>query len=458
MILAGLLLFGLLIFGVMSVLGGLFSSDDGGGSDASSFTVGREADPETGSSLDYQTNLAMIQAASVRNRNHDGSPYRDVPSEELVLTDHYGPRSEYLGDAGGNPEPAFPIVAGGQFRAGCEFSHFSYDDPLLFPDRPGASHLHMHFGNTDVNAFSTFDSLLNSGSSTCNGQELNRTGYWVPAMFDSQGNVRVPERVVVYYKGEGRARGEAQAYPDGAALIATENINTLPIEQGGAGGKLSYVCSNNFSVPSDLASQTMPVCDGSLFKDLYGVDDNPRVVLEMNVKFNQCWNGQDPANWNNFIASPGGWYLSNCPESHPNILPNLEYFVNYKVDVGETTEGWYLSSDIDPTDFGAAKATPGSTIHGDWWGGWNKEVADQWIPNCVNFISDVASGCGFGYLTDGGPDNTAPFDGPALKMRPQYEGPYKIPAETILRELCPDQSRQYNQPEDAAFCVPGVGV
>ncbi len=427
-----------------------------------SSTIGSRAVQSDGStsSLDYETNLAMLRAASVRNANHDASPAQSTPSEQLVLTDHYGPRAEYLANPGGNPEQAFPIPAGGQFRAGCEFSHFSYDDPLLFPGRPGASHLHMHFGNTDINAFSTFETLLNSGSSTCNGQELNRTGYWVPAMFDADGNVRIPERVVVYYKGEGRARGESKIYPDGAALIATRNLNTLPEADGGVSSKLTFVCTDNFSTVTDIGAQTIPVCDGSQYKNELGVDDNPRMILEMNVKFNQCWNGEDPSDWNNFQPPPGGWYLSNCVAPFDQVLPNLEYFVNYKVDIGETTEGWFLSSDVDPTTFGVAKAPAGSTSHGDWWGAWNKEVAEMWIDNCVNFVSDVGapSGCGFGYLTDGGPDGSLPLAGPALKMRPQYEGPFKVSAETIFRELCPNQARAYTKPEDAAFCVPTEGL
>ncbi|MGH1489191.1 MAG: DUF1996 domain-containing protein [Acidimicrobiales bacterium] len=444
---------------------GLGSGDDqaaniDGGLDQSATRSSQPGNGELTSSLGYDSNLAMLRGASVRNSHHDGSPYRFTPSDQLVLEEHYGPRSDYLTEPGGNPEQSFPIAAGGQFRAGCEFSHFSYDDPLLFPGRPGASHLHMHFGNTDINAFTTFESLLDSGSSTCNGQELNRTGYWVPAMFDAEGNVRVPERVVVYYKGEGRARGEAQVYPDGAALIATENLNTLPTTDGGADDKLTFVCTDNFSTITDVGGQTIPVCDGARTESGLEPNDDQWAVLEMNVKFNQCWNGEDPADWTNFQPSPGGWYSSNCVAPFDKILPNLEYFVNYKVDADETTEGWFLSSDVDPTTFGVSKAPSGSTSHGDWWGAWNSEVADLWIDNCVNFVSETGapSGCGFGYLTDGGPNGAAPVEGPALKIRPQFEGPFKVSAEKLFAELCPDPGREYTKPEDAAFCRPGVGL
>jgi hypothetical protein len=396
-------------------------------------------------SLDYRTNLDMIRGQSVRNRNHDGSPFRNTPSASLDPNRLYGPRSEYLGNPGGNPEQSFPVGNGGQFRTACEFSHFAYDDPLLYPNKPGAAHLHMFFGNTDVNAFSTYDTLINSGSSTCNGQELNRTGYWVPAIIDGSGNVRIPERIVVYYKGEGKARGASQVYPERAAMIVNDNYNAMSLGEGGSPGKYSFVCSDVYSTNGGAASNTMPNCQGS-----------GTAVLEMNVKFPGCWNGQNPADWNNFYPARYGYYSSDCVGG--TTLPNLEYFVNYRVEPGENTSSWFLSSDVDATSFGASKTTAGSTVHGDWWGGWHKATNQMWIDNCVNYKSNTASGCGFGYLSDGGPNNGSPYDGPALKMRPQYTGPAKVSASELMNQLCPSDRRSYAKPEDAAYCAPGTGL
>jgi len=399
---------------------------------------------------DYRSNLELVRGASVRNRNHDGSAQRGTAQASLVPQQHYGPRNEYLGNPGGSPEQAFPVANGGQFRTACEFSHFAYDDPLVFPGQPGVSHLHMFFGNTDVNAFSTYDTLINSGSSTCNGQELNRTGYWVPAMFDGAGNVRVPDRVVVYYKGEGLARGNSEVYPDGAAMVV-QNLNSTPSNQGGVGGaKMTFVCSDNYSANGGGGSQTMPNCQGS-----GSPAGGQWTVLEVNVKFPQCWNGQNAGDYNNFAPPSGDWYGSYCGGEFNRTLPNLEYFVNYRVEPGENTSSWYLSSDVDATTFGTSKATGGSTSHGDWWGGWHPDVNRMWIDNCVNYRSGGPSGCGFGYLSDGGPNGNAPADGPALKMRPNYTGPTKIPAATIFAELCPNPGRDFRRTEDAAYCRPG---
>ena len=56
---------------------------------------------------------------------------------------------------------------------------------IVYPLRPGLSHLHTFFGNSDVSGTtSTADlgNLANFGRSTCAGGLANRSAYWVPAM------------------------------------------------------------------------------------------------------------------------------------------------------------------------------------------------------------------------------------------------------------------------------------
>src|SRR5262245_35670801 len=47
----------------------------------------------------------------------------------------------------------------GAFRFICNVSHLLPDDPIVYPGRPGASHLHVFFGNTMANAYSTYETL-----------------------------------------------------------------------------------------------------------------------------------------------------------------------------------------------------------------------------------------------------------------------------------------------------------
>src|SRR5205085_7645155 len=74
----------------------------------------------------------------------------------------------------------------GAFRISCDFSHMANDDPIVFPNQPGRSHLHTFFGNTGTNAFSTADSIATTGNSTCRGGTANRSAYWVPSMIDTK--------------------------------------------------------------------------------------------------------------------------------------------------------------------------------------------------------------------------------------------------------------------------------
>ncbi len=403
----------------------------------------------------YDDNLAMIHASSVRNRNHDTSAFADTAMDDLVIEDHLGPRSDYLGQPGGSSEHAFPTIEGGQFRTSCEFSHFGYDDPIVSPNQPGAAHLHMFWGNTDTNAYSTYDTLLNSGSGTCQGQELNRTGYWAPAMFDASGDVRIPERIIVYYKGYGLAKGRSEVYPPGAAMVTDNQVHTTSWNEGGTAGpstgEASFMCSNQWRGDRTDQSETIPNCDGDKYFIEYGVTDDPHRTIEMHVKFPNCWNREDPADPGNWgLARVGGWFYSECEERA--TTPNIEYIIVYPLEVGETTEGWYLSSDVD-SETGEIKADRGTSVHADWWGGWHPEVNQMWIDNCVNFSNDEPSGCGMGYLTNNGPDGKNPLPGPALKFRPQYDGPIKVDSATLFAELC-RSGRSITTASDRAYCAP----
>jgi Domain of unknown function (DUF1996)/Ricin-type beta-trefoil lectin domain-like len=419
---------------------------------------------------DYQRNLQLITGASVRNRNQDNSSFRSTPMAALptgATSPLLGPRSDYLQNAGGNPEPGFPARGVGTFRTSCEFSHFAYDDPLIHPNKPGAAHLHMFWGNTDVNAYSTYETLRDSGSGTCNGMELNRTGYWAPAMFDPKGNVRVPERIIVYYKGYGLANGNSEVYPPRAAIIANDKIHRTPDSVGGV-TEMNFYCTDQYRGIRSPSSLTIPVCDLPV----------PWTrTLEMHIKFPNCWNRLDPAKSENWLLSrAGSWFYSNCEERA--TLPNVHYIIAYPLEPGETTAGWYLASDVDPTTRLRTKAR-GSSVHADWWGAWNPQINKRWIDNCVNFKTDrngdgqddVDHGCGFGYLTDGGPEvkvdangnpvldangntiTTPPFAGPALKYRQQYTGPIKVAASTLYNELCPGGA-PISTATAAAYCKP----
>ncbi|MGH1491260.1 MAG: carbohydrate-binding domain-containing protein [Acidimicrobiales bacterium] len=436
----------------------------------------------------YEAHLALIRAQTGRNTNHDNSASRDVPQDGLDIGDgspQIGSRNAYLGNPNGNPEQSFPVSSGGQFRVSCEFSHFAYDDPVLLPGEIAKSHLHMFFGNTDANALSTYETLKDSGSSTCNGQELNRSGYWAPAMIDGQGYVRVPERVVVYYKAAGTGRGQTQPYEPGMANVAPMPLSVpeVPTFDGGDAGEVNYKCSNNFSgFPFATGINGIPNCSGDYWFNTYGAPfPTTRTVLEMEIKFWHCYepNGQfgDWRRWQPSGKTRGSWFYGNCdgrggqgtgspPLDDKDFYPAVVYYVNYVVEPGENTSGWFLASDVDAGSVlspGGARllGERGAMHHADWWGAWHPAINQEFLNNCTNFATSAPSGCGFGYLSDGGPNSSSPMQGRALRYRPQYDrvgdtSTYKIPLSAVFQELCEpfNPRHRYTTPASGAYCLP----
>jgi len=382
---------------------------------------------------DASANLAMLKATQYRNNNHDDSRYADTRSADLPINSFLVPWQEYEADGG----ITSPILGSGSFRVLCEFSHLAYDDPIIFPNQAAKTHLHMFFGNTDANAFSTADSLLNTGSSTCNGQELNRTAYWVPAFIDADGNVPVPDHALVYYKGyygPDSSPGRTEVYPEGMRLVSGMSMATA--EQPGHKNfrELFFRCykpGTGGGNPINTKSVTIPSCSGN---DL----------LEMNVKFQTCWNGQNPADYRNNASYSDVWPTSgSCPASHPHKLPQMEYRIFFSDHAG--SEKWILSSDVNMVDQKTVTGR-GYSLHGDWFGGWNRQINQRWIDNCVNIVD---TDCDGGLLAD--PRRNPGAQG--LKIRPQYTGANRFPGDAILRDLCP-ADKSFTGQASVALCLP----
>jgi hypothetical protein len=242
----------------------------------------------------------------------------------------------------------------GAFRTTCEFSHMRYDDPIVFPGQDGASHLHVFFGNTQADASSTAQSLRDSGNSTCRGGIVNRSSYWVPALLDADGEPQVPETANFYYKSgyRGVDPESVRPFPKGLRMIAGDAAATGEQE-------VAY-----WSCGGDGQSATIPNCEeGSL--------------LQMHVEFPQCWDGRnlDSDNHKSHMAYPRD---GQCPSGHPQAIPAITFNIPYRVPDGGT-RGFRLVSDS------YSEAQPGGySAHGDWFDGWDHEVVDVWVSNCIN--------------------------------------------------------------------------
>jgi hypothetical protein len=433
----------------------------------------------------YQQHLNRIKQQPWRNTNEDDSvtlkwsmQQLDADIDNLLQQsrtdyDDGGFAEQYVSDA--PPYPWRVTNAGNAaMRTGCEFSHFAYDDPIIFPGQPEAAHLHMFFGNTDVNAYTTYDSLLNSGGGTCNGAELNRTGYWVPAMFDGKGSVVIPDFLNIYYKNDNIAsqndkskvpeRVLAEPYPvaaedtwisddyEGARVKNFEGVQIVTretqLDQQKRGHQLWKCIWENGStegMPSSTALHIDVKCPDQ-------PKNGNKPYLEMNVYFPTCWNGQDPSDWesDNVGLPAGGFYWRDCKKAgYDQQFTGIQYRIRYEVLPGDDTRNWFISSDVSPETL-TKTVKNGSSTHGDWWGAWNPTVNQLWIDNCGN---ELNTACGYGYL-DGKPLDTSP-NGPTLKYREKYQGKtMRIPTTDIYNSLC-SKKNIITQDTQAAYCRPG---
>ncbi len=267
-----------------------------------------------------------------------------------------------------NSEPPVPDTIGA-FRTVCSMSHMGFDDPIVFPGKPGSSHLHVFFGNTLTNASSTADSLATSGNGTCRGGTVNRTAYWVPAVIDTRTHKVVePLEGDFYYKTgyRGIAPSAVQALPKGLRMIAG---------------------SANSTGPQDMAN--WGCLDGSL--------TGPAIQncaagqqIQMTVIFPQCWDGKnlDSSDHKSHMAYANG----TCPSTHPVPLPELTFNIRYKVEEANAPTYWRLASDMYDTSLPG-----GYSAHADWFGGWKEDIMNTFIKNC----DDKSVDCHSNLLGDG---------------------------------------------------------
>ncbi len=279
-----------------------------------------------------------------------------------------------------SPVPDNGASPQGQFRIGCQYSHFAYDDPIVKPSQPGQSHLHMFWGNTGADAFTVFDesaplgdpnNIMESGGSTCQGFELNRSAYWMPALLTSKHSPRsivVPDDIVIYYKSH-RPK-DVNPLPAGIQFLAG-NVSPGAVMQHSftPNGQLFWSCGRSGSISS--ISGTIPTnCKAGEY-------------INATISFPQCL--AIDRNGNPVLSSPDfmshARMVSNtapCPASHPYRVPQISYLVyfpNGTDGAGAGVSNWVLSSD---------HGVPGGSLHGDWLGGWHDSAIQKWIDGCYD--------------------------------------------------------------------------
>lgn len=242
-----------------------------------------------------------------------------------------------------------------QFLVECLFSHSASDDPIVYPGQPGKSHLHEFFGNTDVDAYTTVQSLA-GGETTCD-QPLDKAAYWAPALLRDGQALNAVKSTAYYRPGEGVPARSVQPFPAGMVMIAGNSGATgeqpLSIVAWGCGAGIERAV-----LP--------PVC-------AEGRD------LRLMVTFPDCWDGTnlDSPNHHAHVAYSAGGV---CPDGFAVSIPQLQFSVEYPVS-GSTD--------------GLALASGGLTTgHADFMNGWDQAKLTSEVELCLHreVVCGVASG------------------------------------------------------------------
>jgi hypothetical protein len=231
------------------------------------------------------------------------------------------------------------------FIGNCTFSHRNTDDPIVFPNTPGASHDHSFVGNQSTNAFSTVDSLL-GGPTTCR-RSGETAAYWMPTLY-VDGNAVAPTGATIYYRRKTLRR--VQATPSGFRMIAGDATAQTPQRR-------QVTFWNCGALVGVAPSSTPPACP-----------DTRGAFLRLHVTFPACWNGVslDSPNHKQHVA-----YQMNgrCPAGYDVAIPQISLIYRYPVTGQHSFE---LASG------GVYSA------HADFFNAWNQAELERLTQFCLN--------------------------------------------------------------------------
>jgi hypothetical protein len=275
-------------------------------------------------------------------------------------------------DRGSNATP--PMRAGSRiaatvdsalFTVDCRFSHRAPVDPIVFPGRPGASHVHDFFGAEGTDADSTAASLR-GGPTTC-ADRHDTAAYWVPALYDGTRPVD-PELVRAYYRAApGADVDEVQVLPEGIELI--EGDMHRPAGDWPSLDRVAWGCGLR---PASVHHRPPPNCTVS----------SP---LTLRLVFADCWDGRraTSADHRSHVAHST---RGHCPSAHPVPILQVQLSVQYPV--------WR------PTDVAASPRAADLVLasgrwegsHGDVLNGWDQARLEQETELCIRAMANCTIG------------------------------------------------------------------
>lgn len=245
-----------------------------------------------------------------------------------------------------DPDPARigPQGRVAQFIVQCTVSHIDFDDPIVLPGQPGASHQHQFFGNAATTADPDYERMLDAETS-CD-QPLDTAAYWSPTLLDPDGRVIPADSLTAYYRpGNGVDPADVVAYPPGFMMVAGRG----PADPSPGHEVIAWSCGS-----SAARGDTPPACP-------------PDTTLRLVITFPDCW---DESRQTSFGSAAYVRYSDDgCPATHPVPIPQLQMAIDYPP--------------VDPEGLSFSSG-PIDSAHADFWNTWNQTKLEREVVVCLN--------------------------------------------------------------------------
>jgi hypothetical protein len=210
------------------------------------------------------------------------------------------------------PPATNPPTTHHEFQANCSVSRSNLpDDPIVFPNMPGASHSHTFMGNTTTNAATTLASLQ-AGSTACLAPG-DKTGYWMPTLFNGTTAVQPVGNQVIYYKSGVIDYRSVRPFPPGLRYVVGSPAATLEEFKNNPGTVQGWECGEttfNWDFPASCPAGSQ---------------------LNVRLQSPSCWDGLhlETPNHKSHMAYP---VIGVCPADHPVAVPMIEFKMAFPVN------------------------------------------------------------------------------------------------------------------------------
>ena len=250
-----------------------------------------------------------------------------------------------------------------EFNATCKYSHSGKNDPIVFPGKTGASHMHSFMGNKITKASTTAADLMKYTATTCVPKK-DFSSYWLPTLYSNKTNHAIQPNMLISYYGsllDDVNKKKTVPMPNGLRMIygdATKQVKTPVGYQG------QFWCSGG---PVDGKARSTdgnwPICgDGGTIHYL--------------LRFPDCWDGKhldSPDHKSHVSYGQQG----DCPKAFPVRIPAVTFSIYYPTH--GLKAGYHLSSGM------------ASSMHADAFFAWDPKTMADRVKSCVRQMVTCAS-------------------------------------------------------------------